>query len=171
MGAIQLVPLNLSGWTHQHLTNTAPMTGIQKTFLALVAILLGLIPVFLALTGFSTDLRLLQPMLIGGMLIILVAGTLAKVFGALPGLAVGLDMASTVKMIAMTNAKGLMILIVAQQRKALGLIGPGLFIAFVMLAIISNNLISPLMSLGNALEARATRTPAPAIVIGQPAMD
>lgn len=128
-----------------------------------------LIPVFLALTGFSTDLHLLKPALIGGMLIILVAGTIAKVFGALPGLAVGLDTAATVKMIAMTNAKGLMILVVAQQGKALGLLGPGLFIAFVILAIISNILISPLMSLGNMLEARGARMPAP--IIEQPAMD
>ncbi len=128
-----------------------------------------LIPVFLALTGFSTDLHLLKPALIGGMLIVIVAGTLAKVLGALPGLAVGLDTASTVKMIAMTNAKGLMILVVAQQGKALGLVGPGLFIAFVMLAIISNILISPLMSLGNAMEAGGMRPSAP--IIEQPAMD
>ncbi len=114
-----------------------------------------LVPVFLALSGLSTDLRLLKPALIGGVAIILLAGTLAKVLGALPGLAVGLDMPGTVKMIALTNAKGLMILVVAQQGKALGLVGPGLFIAFVVLAIVSNILISPLMSLGSAMEARA----------------
>jgi Kef-type K+ transport system membrane component KefB len=128
-----------------------------------------LIPVFLSLSGFTTDLHLLKPALIGGVVIVLVAGTLAKVLGALPGLAVGLDMPATVKMIAMTNAKGLMILVVAQQGKSLGLVGPGLFIAFVLLAIISNILISPLMSLGNALEARAGMSVAEHTA--QPAMD
>jgi hypothetical protein len=72
-------------------------------------------------------------------------------------------------MIALTNAKGLMILVVAQQGKALGLVGPGLFIAFVVLAIVSNILISPLMSLGTAMEARAALPAAPAAQ--QPAMD
>ncbi len=87
----------------------------------------------------------------------------------MPGLAVGLDRASTVKMIALTNAKGLMILVVAQQGKALGLVGPGLFIAFVLLAILSNILISPLMSMGNAMEARTPIAPTP--MVEQPAMD
>ncbi len=130
---------------------------------------LVLVPVFLALSGFTTDLHLLKASLILGIVIILVAGTLAKVLGALPGLAVGLNMPSTVKMIALTNAKGLMILVVAQQGKALGLVGPGLFLAFVLLAIVSNVLISPLMSLGNAMEARAALPPAP--MVEQPAMD
>lgn len=130
-----------------------------------------LIPVFLALSGFTTDLHVLRPALIGGTVIVLVAGTLAKVLGALPGLAVGLDMPSTVKMIAMTNAKGLMILVVAQQGKALGLIGPGLFISFVLLAIVSNILISPLMSLGTTMEARAGMPPRVAPLAEQPAMN
>jgi len=130
-----------------------------------------LVPVFLALSGFSTDLRLLKPALIGGVVIILVAGTLAKVLGALPARAVGLDMPGTVKMIAMTNAKGLMILVVAQQGKMLGLVGPGLFIAFVVLAIISNILISPLMSLGNTMETRAALPAGRSSAAQQPAMD
>ncbi|MHB8645141.1 MAG: cation:proton antiporter [Thermomicrobiales bacterium] len=130
---------------------------------------LVLVPVFLALSGFTTDLHLLKVSLILGIVIILVAGTLAKALGALPGLAVGLDAPATVKMIALTNAKGLMILVVAQQGKALGLVGPGLFLAFVLLAILSNVLISPLMSIGNAMEARTPRSPAP--VVEQPAMD
>jgi Kef-type K+ transport system membrane component KefB len=128
-----------------------------------------LVPIFLALSGFSTDLHLLKPALIGGVVIIVLAGTLAKVLGALPGLAVGLDTPGTVKMIALTNAKGLMILVVAQQGKALGLVGPGLFIAFVVLAIVSNILISPLMSVGNAMETRAALPAASAAQ--QPAMD
>jgi Kef-type K+ transport system membrane component KefB len=128
-----------------------------------------LVPIFLALSGFSTDLHLLKPALIGGVVIIVLAGTLAKVLGALPGLVVGLDTPGTVKMIALTNAKGLMILVVAQQGKALGLVGPGLFIAFVVLAIVSNILISPLMSVGNAMETRAALPAASAAQ--QPAMD
>jgi Kef-type K+ transport system membrane component KefB len=128
-----------------------------------------LVPIFLALSGFSTDLHLLKPALIGGVVIIVLAGTLAKVLGALPGLAVGLDTPGTVKMIALTNAKGLMILVVAQQGKALGLVGPGLFIAFVVLAIVSNILISPLMSVGNAMETRAALPATSAAQ--QPAMD
>lgn len=128
-----------------------------------------LVPVFLALSGFSTDLHLLKPALLGGVIIVVVAGVLAKALGALPGRATGLSMADTVKMIAMTNAKGLMILVVAQQGKALGLVGPGLFIAFVILAIVSNVMISPLMSLGNAMEARAPLPVAPAMQ--QPAMN
>lgn len=128
-----------------------------------------LVPVFLALSGFSTDLHLLKPALLGGVLIVVIAGVLAKALGALPARLTGLGMADTVKMIAMTNAKGLMILVVAQQGKALGLVGPGLFIAFVILAIVSNVMISPLMSLGGAMEARESLPAAP--IAQQPAMD
>ena len=130
---------------------------------------LVLIPVFLALSGFSTDLHLLQPALFGGVLIVVVAGVLAKALGALPGRFIGLSTAETVKMFALTNAKGLMILVVGLQGKQLGIVGPGLFIAFVVLAIISNVMISPLMSLGNSMEAKATRASSP--TIAQPAMD
>ncbi len=131
--------------------------------------ILVLIPVFLALSGFSTDLHLIKPALLGGITIVVVAGVLGKVIGGFVGRFVGLDTAATVKLIALTNAKGLMVLVVALQGKQLGLVGPGLFIALVVLAIVSNVLISPLMSLGNRLEAKAARMAA--LPVAQPAMD
>src|SRR5947209_10259706 len=41
MGGFRPPILDIGGWVHQHLTNTTAMTPIQKTFLALVAILIA----------------------------------------------------------------------------------------------------------------------------------
>ncbi|HYU58949.1 MAG TPA: cation:proton antiporter [Solirubrobacterales bacterium] len=105
-----------------------------------------MIPIFLAVSGLQTDLRVLEVDLIGGILLFLVAMIVAKLaVGALAGRAVGLNWREANTIGTLMNCRGLMILVVAVIGKQAGVITDPMQVTFVIGAIVTTMMTGPLV--------------------------
>jgi Kef-type K+ transport system membrane component KefB len=105
-----------------------------------------MIPIFLAVSGLQTDLRVLEVDLIGGILLFLAAMIVGKwVVGALAGRAVGLDFKEANTIGVLMNCRGLMILVVAVIGKQAGVITDPMQVTFVIGAIVTTMMTGPLV--------------------------
>jgi Kef-type K+ transport system membrane component KefB len=125
---------------------------------------LALLPLFFAFTGLRTEMRLLDRAELWLTLtgIILVA-TLGKLGGStLAARFVGLDWASAFVLGALMNTRGLMELIALNIGYDLGVITPGVFTCFVLMALVTTAMTGPLVSF--ALGRGGRRAAAPGAV-------
>jgi len=105
-----------------------------------------MIPVFLAVSGLQTDLRVLSPDLIGGVLLFLAAMILGKwLVGAVAARAVGLTWREGNAIGVLMNCRGLMILVVALVGQQVGVITPAMQVVFVLGAIVTTLMTGPLV--------------------------
>lgn len=105
-----------------------------------------LIPVFLAVSGLQTDLRVITGGMLGGIALFLAAMVVGKWgIGFLAGRAVGLkpDEANTIGVLM--NCRGLMILVVALLGTQAGVITAPMQVAFVVGAIVTTLMTGPLV--------------------------
>ncbi len=107
-----------------------------------------MIPIFLAVSGLQTDLTVLRPEHIAGIVIFLAAMVLAKWgAGAVAGRAVGLTWRDANTVGVLMNCRGLMILVVALIGKQAGVITDPMQGAFVIGAIATTLMTGPLVDL------------------------
>ncbi len=105
-----------------------------------------MIPVFLTVSGLQTDLRVLEPALIPGIVLFVAAMVVAKLGAAtLAGRAVGLDWRQSGAIGALMNCRGLMILVVALIAVQAGAMTPELQATFVIGAIVTTLMTGPLV--------------------------
>ena len=108
-------------------------------------LLIFLVPVFLAVAGIQTDLRVLEPSLIGGVLLFLAASIAGKWFAAVPvGIGFGLGWRKSNALGVLLNCRGLEILIIALVGKQLGVLTPAMIAAFMIAAIVTTLMTAPL---------------------------
>ena len=104
-----------------------------------------LIPVFLAVAGIQTDLRVLEPALIGGIVLFVVASIACKWFVAVPvGIGLGLSWRESNALGVLLNCRGLEILIVAVVGQQLGVLTDAMAASFVIAAIVTTLMTAPL---------------------------
>ncbi len=105
-----------------------------------------MIPVFLAVSGLQTDLRVLELDQAGGIVLFLLAMIVGKWFaGALAGRAVGLSFRESNTIGVLMNCRGLMILVVALIGKQAGVITDPMQVVFVLGAIVTTLMTGPLV--------------------------
>lgn len=122
-----------------------------------------LLPIFLAFSGIKTNLRLLTPSLIPGLVLFLVMMIVGKLLvGALTGRAVGLKWKQAGLMGVLLNCRGLLILAVAIIGLQLGVITPQMQVVFVIGAIVTTMMTGPLV---DALAEPEAATPSAATIV------
>ncbi|MCB0866602.1 MAG: cation:proton antiporter [Solirubrobacterales bacterium] len=105
-----------------------------------------LIPIFLAVSGLQTNLRVLEFGLIGGIVLFLAAMIAGKWgAGAVAGRAVGLNWRESNAIGVLMNCRGLMILVVAVIGKQAGVITDPMYVTFVIGAIATTLMTGPLV--------------------------
>jgi Kef-type K+ transport system membrane component KefB len=105
-----------------------------------------LIPIFLAVSGIQTDLTVLRPEHIAGILLFLAAMIGGKwVVGGLAGRAVGLNWSEANTIGVLMNCRGLMILVVANVALQLGVLTAPMQATFVIGAIVTTLMTGPLV--------------------------
>ncbi len=105
-----------------------------------------LIPIFLAVSGLQTNLRILDTGLIAGITLFLTAMIVAKwMAGALAGKLVGLTWRESNTIGVLMNCRGLMILVVAVIGKQAGVITDPMYVTFVIGAIATTLMTGPLV--------------------------
>ena len=103
-----------------------------------------LIPVFLAVAGIGTNLRVIEPELIGGILLFLGVSIACKWFVAVPvGMRLGLSWRDSNALGVMLNCRGLEILIVAIVGQQLGVLTDAMAAAFMIAAIVTTLMTAP----------------------------
>jgi Kef-type K+ transport system membrane component KefB len=111
-----------------------------------VALVLFL-PVFFALAGFSTDLKLLTLGTIPAVLIVLLAAVAGKFIAAVPARAFGLSWRDAAVLGALFNTRGLLVLVVGLIGLQLNLITTLTFTIFVVVALVTNLMTLPLLNI------------------------
>jgi Kef-type K+ transport system membrane component KefB len=110
------------------------------------AVIVFLLPVFLAVSGLRTDLTLIDGSLIGGMLLFLALMIFGKIgAGYLAGRAVGLENREAQTIGVLLNCRGLLILVVGLIGLQLGVITPETQVVFVVGAIVTTMMTGPLV--------------------------
>jgi Kef-type K+ transport system membrane component KefB len=119
------------------------------------------IPVFLAVSGLQTDLRVVRPVHLGAIALFVLAIAVAKWgVGTLVGRVAGLPAAASGALGVMAACGGLVTLVVALAAQQLGLITPSMQVVFVTSAIITTVATGPLLDRFIARPPRAdTRQP------------
>ena len=107
-----------------------------------------MIPVFLAVSGLQTNLRILDASLIGGIVLFVAAMVFAKwAAGAVAGRFVGLNWRDANAIGVLMNCRGLMILVVAVIGKQAGVITEPMYVTFVIGAIGTTLMTGPLVDI------------------------
>lgn len=112
-----------------------------------------LLPIFFALAGFATDLKLLTPETIGAVLLMLLGAIGGKFLAAAPGRAFGLSWAEVGILGALFNTRGLLVLVVGLIGLDLNIITNLTFTIFVVVALVTNLMTLPLLNLISAKPA------------------
>lgn len=112
------------------------------------AVILFFLPVFLAVSGLRTDLTLIRPNLLGGILLFIALMIAGKwLVGYVAGRATGLSGRDANAIGVLLNCRGLLILVVALIGLELNVITPQMQLVFVLGAIVSTMMTGPLMDL------------------------
>jgi len=105
-----------------------------------------MIPVFLAVSGLQTNLRVLDTSLIAGIVLFVAAMIVGKWgAGAIAGRSVGLTWRESNAIGVLMNCRGLMILVVAVIGKQAGVITEPMYVTFVIGAIVTTLMTGPLV--------------------------
>ena len=113
------------------------------------------LPVFFAMAGFSTDLKLLTVDTLPALLLLLAGAIAGKFIGALPARMFGLSWNQTFTLGALFNTRGLLVLVAGLIGLNLEIITPLTFTLIVVVALVTNLMTLPLL---NAFRQR-TRMP------------
>jgi Kef-type K+ transport system membrane component KefB len=105
-----------------------------------------LLPVFFALAGFSTDLKLISPQTFPAVLVMLLAAIGGKFIAAVPGKVNGLSWREVGILGALFNTRGLLVLVVGLIGLDLNIITTLTFTIFVVVALVTNLMTLPLLN-------------------------
>jgi K+:H+ antiporter len=111
-----------------------------------------LLPIFFALAGFSTDLKLITMKTIPIVILVLAAAIGGKFLGATPAKAMNLSWAQTGIMGALMNTRGLLVLVAGLIGLQLEIITPTTFTIIVVVALVTNLMTLPLLRMFYARE-------------------
>lgn len=104
-----------------------------------------LLPIFLAVSGLSTDFRQLSAAAAGGLILLVVAGIASKwVGGAISARASGLTWAEGNVIGVLMNCRGLLVLVVALVGVSAGVITPVMQLGAVVMALVTTTMTGPL---------------------------
>jgi Kef-type K+ transport system membrane component KefB len=109
--------------------------------------LIFLLPVFFAMAGFSTDLKLLTAETLPVVLVVLLAAVGGKFLAAVPARAFGLSWNETGMLGALFNARGLLVLVAGLIGLQLEIISILTFTIIVVVALVTNLMTLPLLNL------------------------
>ena len=115
-----------------------------------------LLPIFFALAGFATDLKLLTPETIGAVILMLAGAIGGKFLAAVPGRAFGLSWNEVGVLGALFNTRGLLVLVVGLIGLDLNIITNLTFTIFVVVALVTNLMTLPLL---NLISSKAAAVP------------
>lgn len=104
-----------------------------------------LLPIFFAMSGFATDLRLLSADSLPIILLILAAAVGGKFLAVAPARAFGLSWRDVGTLGALFNMRGLLVLVVGLQGRQLGIITDQTFAVIVIVALVTNIMTLPLL--------------------------
>ncbi|MGH8923780.1 MAG: cation:proton antiporter [Acidimicrobiia bacterium] len=105
------------------------------------------LPVFFALAGFSTDLKLLSPDTLGIVGLVLAAAIGGKLLAAVPARAFGIEWREVGILGALLNTRGLLVLVAGLIGLSLEIITTVTFTIIVMVALVTNLMTLPLLDL------------------------
>jgi Kef-type K+ transport system membrane component KefB len=105
-----------------------------------------LLPVFFALAGFSTDLKLISPQTFPAVLVMLLAAIGGKFIAAVPGKIYNLSWREVGILGALFNTRGLWVLVVGLIGLELYIITILTFTIFVVMALVTNLMTLPLLN-------------------------
>jgi Kef-type K+ transport system membrane component KefB len=105
------------------------------------------LPVFFALAGFSTDLKLLKPQTLGVVAIVLAGAIGSKLLSAVPARVFGLEWREVGVLGALLNTRGLLVLVVGLIGITLEIITVTTFTIIVVVALVTNLMTLPLLNL------------------------
>lgn len=134
--------------------------GAVATKIRDVAMVL-LLPVFFALAGFSTDLKLLKPETFGVVFLVLIAAIGSKLLAAVPARAFGLEWREIGILGALFNTRGLLVLVVGLIGLNLEIITTITFTITVVVALATNLMTLPLLNLFSAPRSPASELESP----------
>jgi Kef-type K+ transport system membrane component KefB len=104
------------------------------------------LPVFFALAGFSTDLKLLKPETFGVVALVLAAAIASKFISAVPAKAFGLEWREVGVLGSLLNTRGLLVLVVGLIGVTLEIITVTTFTIIVVVALVTNLMTLPLLN-------------------------
>ena len=123
-------------------------------------VLTVLLPLFFSYTGLRTNIGLLSPSLWLWTLVIIAVAVAGKMGGGFCGAALmGLSLRDSVALGALMNTRGLVELVVLNVGLDLGILTPALFTMFVLMALATTLMTSPILNLvlgGSAVAHAAT---------------
>ena len=105
-----------------------------------------LLPVFFAMAGFATDLKLLTPATIPAILLFLAAAIGGKFLAALPARSFGMSWRDTISLGALFNTRGLLVLVVGLIGLQIHIITTLTFTIIVVVALATNLMTLPIMN-------------------------
>lgn len=105
-----------------------------------------LLPVFFALAGFSTDLKLISPETFLALVVMLAAAIVGKFLAAVPAKIFGLSWHDVGILGALFNTRGLLVLVVGLIGLQLDIITTLTFTIFVVVALVTNLMTLPLLN-------------------------
>jgi Kef-type K+ transport system membrane component KefB len=130
------------------------------------AVLLFFLPIFLAVSGLRTDLRVIEPSLLVGLLLFLALMILGKWgVGYLAARVVGLNDREAHAMGVLLNCRGLLILVVGLIGLQLDVITPAMQAVFVVGAIVTTLMTGPLVDFFLAEKPAPSGIPGGALVV------
>jgi Kef-type K+ transport system membrane component KefB len=118
------------------------------------------LPVFFALAGFSTDLKLLKPQTLGVVAIMLAGAIGSKLLSAVPARVFGLQWREVGVLGALLNTRGLLVLVVGLIGITLEIITVTTFTIIVVVALVTNLMTLPLLNLFSRNEPVVERSDA-----------
>ncbi|MGH2701165.1 MAG: cation:proton antiporter [Actinomycetota bacterium] len=104
------------------------------------------LPVFFAISGFATDLKLMTLGTLPVLFAFLVAAIASKFIGAAPARRFGLSWRETGYLGALVNSRGLLVLVVGLIGLQLEIITVSMFTIFVVMALVTNLMTLPLLN-------------------------
>jgi Kef-type K+ transport system membrane component KefB len=104
-----------------------------------------LLPIFFALAGFSTDLKLIKVETIPVVLLVLAAAIAGKFLAAVPAKSMGLSWPQTGIIGSLMNARGLLVLVAGLIGLNFGIINTTTFTIIVVVALVTNIMTLPLL--------------------------
>jgi Kef-type K+ transport system membrane component KefB len=108
--------------------------------------LVMLLPTFFALSGFSTDLKLLKPEMFGVVALMLAAAIGAKFLAAAPARAFGISWREVGVLGALLNTRGLLVLVAGLMGLSLEIITTVTFTIIVVVGLFTTLMTMPLLN-------------------------
>jgi Kef-type K+ transport system membrane component KefB len=114
------------------------------------------LPIFFAMAGFSTDLKLISVAHLPIVFLVLIAAIAGKYLAAIPARVLGLSWSEAGILGTLFNSRGLLVLVVGLIGLELEIITNLTFTIIVIVALITNLMTLPLLNLITSLQSRST---------------